>query len=389
MFFVADVQTGFGPFISVYLTTQKWTQIDIGLVLSLAGLVALFAQVPGGALVDAARSERRVAGIAIVAIALAALTYAVWPVFLAIMTAAVVHALASCVLGPAMAAISLGLVGHAAIGERLGRNARFASIGNGMAAAAMGACGYFFSSRSVFVVTALLLLPTLLALRQISPKEINPARAHGGVDASDVRSESFWSLLKHWPLLILACCLGLFHLANAAMLPLMGSVLTSRSADWATVLIAACIVVPQLVVALVAPWIGHQAQIWGRRPLLLLGFAVLPIRGLLFATVRDPLLIVAIQMLDGISAAVIGVIVPVIVADITRGTGRFNSALGVVGTVAGGGAALSAAIAGATMDHFGSRFAFAGLGAIAVLGFFAVFMLLPETRPSEPERSPA
>jgi MFS family permease len=204
-----------------------------------------------------------------------------------------------------------------------------------------------------------------------------------------VRSESFWSLLKHWPLLILACCLGLFHLANAAMLPLMGSVLTSRSADWATVLIAACIVVPQLVVALVAPWIGHQAQIWGRRPLLLLGFAVLPIRGLLFATVRDPILIVVIQMLDGISAAVIGVIVPVIVADITRGTGRFNSALGVVGTVAGGGAALSAAIAGATMDHFGSRFAFAGLGAIAVLGFFAVFMLLPETLPSEPERSPS
>jgi MFS family permease len=383
VFFVADVQTGFGPFVSVYLTTQKWTQTDIGLVLSLAGLVALLGQMPGGALVDAARSERRVAAVAIVAIALAALTYAAWPVFIAIMIAAVVHAMASCVLGPAMAAISLGLVGHAAIGERLGRNARFASIGNGMAAGAMGACGYFFSSRSVFVVTALLLLPTLLAIRQISPNEINPVRAHGGPDAPAVRAESFWDLLKHRPLLILACCLGLFHLANAAMLPLMGSVLTSRSADWATVLIAACIVVPQLVVALIAPRIGRQGQIWGRRPLLLLGFAVLPIRGLLFAIVRDPVLVVVIQMLDGISAAVLGVMVPVIVADITCGTGRFNSALGVVGTMAGGGAALSATIAGATMDHFGSQFAFAGLGAVAVLGFFSVYMLLPETWPAK------
>ena len=156
VFCVADVQTGFGPFVSVYLTTQKWTQFDIGLVLSVAGLVALFAQVPGGMLVDAARSERRVAGIAITVIALSALTYAAWPIFPAILTAATFHAAASCVLGPAIAAISLGLVGHSGIGERLGRNARFASIGNGFAAALMGACGYFFAARSVFIVTALL-----------------------------------------------------------------------------------------------------------------------------------------------------------------------------------------------------------------------------------------
>ena len=144
VFCVADVQTGFGPFVAVYLTTQKWTQFDIGLVLSVAGLVALFAQVPGGMLVDAARSERRVAGIAITVIALSALTYAAWPIFPAILTAATFHAAASCVLGPAIAAISLGLVGHSGIGERLGRNARFASIGNGFAAAADGGVRLFF-----------------------------------------------------------------------------------------------------------------------------------------------------------------------------------------------------------------------------------------------------
>ena len=173
------MQTGFGPFVSVYLTTQKWTQVDIGLVLSAAGLVSLFGQMPGGALVDAARSERLVGGIAIAAICISALAYATLPIFPMVLSAAVLHSLASCVLGPAMAAISLGLVGHAAIGERLGRNARFASVGNGLAAAAMGACGYLLSARAVFIVTVLLLVPALLALRTIAAGEIDPERAHG------------------------------------------------------------------------------------------------------------------------------------------------------------------------------------------------------------------
>ena len=172
------MQTGFGPFVSVFLTTQKWTQVDIGLVLSAAGFVSLIGQIPGGALVDAARSERLVGSIAIAAICFSALGYAALPVFPMVLSAAIVHALASCVLGPAIAAISLGLVGHATIGERLGRNARFASIGNGLAAAAMGACGYLLSARAVFVVTVILLVPALLSLRAIAAKEIDPERAH-------------------------------------------------------------------------------------------------------------------------------------------------------------------------------------------------------------------
>jgi MFS family permease len=383
VFCVADVQTGFGPFISVYLTTQKWTQFDIGLILSVAGLVALAAQVPGGMLVDAARSERRVAGIAITVIAMSAVTYAAWPIFPAILAAATFHAVASCVLGPAIAAISLGLVGHAGIGERLGRNARFASIGNGFAAALMGACGYVFSAQSVFIVTALLLLPTLLALRQIAPREIIPEQAHGGPSPPDQPQASFRSLLKQRSLLTLACCVALFHLANAAMLPLMGSALTSRSSDWATIMIATCIVVPQIVVAFIAPWAGRQARIWGRRPLLLLGFGALAVRGMLFAVVTDPAMIVAVQLLDGISAVTLGVMVPLIVADVTRGSGRFNSGLGLVGMIAGVGGALSTTFAGAMTDYVGSHFAFLGLGLVAIVAFLAVLAFLPETRPQD------
>ena len=380
-----DVQTGFGPFVSVYLTAQRWTQVDIGLVLSAAGFVSLIGQMPGGALVDAARSERFVAGLAIAAICVSALTYAALPIFPTVLTGSILHAAASCVLGPAMAAISLGLVGHAAIGQRLGRNARFASIGNGLAAAAMGACGYLLSARAVFIVTVLLLVPALIALRAIAENEIDPERAHGAPPrhVSAKPPTRAGALMNNRPLLIFAGCLLLFHLANSAMLPLVGSVVTMSSARWATVIIAACIVVPQLVVAALSPWVGTRAQIWGRRPLLLIGFAALPIRGLLFAFISNPSILLAVQILDGITAAVFAVMVPLIVADLTRDTGHFNLGQGILGTATGIGASLSATFAGYLTDRFGSPVAFGSLAAIAFVGLTLVWLLMPETRPAE------
>ena len=381
IFFVADVQTGFGPFVSVYLTTQKWTQTDIGLVLSAAGFISLIAQMPGGALVDAARSVRLVAGAAVAAICLSALAYAVHPIFPIVLGAAVMHAAASCVLGPAIVATSLGLVGHAGISDRLGRNARFASVGNALAAAAMGACGSLLSARAVFIVTVLLLVPALLALRMISAAEIDPERAHGSTPRRAPRRPiKPGALMQNRPLLIFAGCILLFHLANSAMLPLMGSALTMRSSHWAPLLIAACIVLPQLVVAAMSPWIGTRARIWGRRPLLLAGFAALPIRGLLFATVTNPTLVVVVQVLDGVTAAVFAVMVPLIIADLTRGTGHFNLGQGIVGTATGIGASVSASLAGRISDHFGSPAAFAGLASIGLVGLLAVWLFMPETR---------
>lgn len=383
IFFVADVQTGFGPFVSVYLTAQRWTQVDIGLIQSAAGFISLIGQMPGGALVDAVRSERFVAGISIVAICVSALTYAGWPIFPVVLAGSVLHALASCVLGPAIAAISLGLVGHAVIGERLGRNARFASVGNGLAAAAMGACGYLLSARAVFVVTVLLLVPALIALRSISEREIDPERAHGAPPRRKVNQPPVkpGALMRNRPLLIFAGCLLLFHLANSAMLPLVGSAVTMRSAHWATVIIAACIVVPQLVVAALSPWVGRRAQIWGRRPLLVIAFAALPIRGLLFAAVSSPSLLFAVQLLDGITAAVLAVMVPLVVADLTRGTGHFNLGQGILGTATGIGASLSATLGGYVTDRFGSSLAFATLAMIAFFGLTVLWLLMPETRP--------
>ena len=384
IFFLADVQTGFGPFVAVYLTTQKWTQVEIGLVLSIGGVVGLIGQMPGGAIVDAVRSERLVAGFAIAAIGLSALGYAAWPIFPVVLSAATLHAAASCVLGPAIAAISLGLVGPFAIGERFGRNARYASMGNGVAAAVMGTCGYLLSSRSVFLVTFLLAVPTLLALGRIREREIDAARAHGAAarDVSDASATSVLSLLGQRPLLIFAGSVLLLQLANAAMLPLMAGVVTTRSSQWAPVLIAACIIVPQAIVALTSPSVGRKAQLWGRRPLLLLGFAALAIRGVLFATVSDPYWLVAAQLFDGITAAVFSVMVPLIVADVAFGSGHFNLAQGIVGTATGIGASLSTVLAGYVSDKFGSSTAFTGLAAVAAAGLAMIWFMMPETRRS-------
>jgi MFS family permease len=387
IFFLADVQTGFGPFVAVYLTTQKWTQVEIGFVLSIGGIIGLIGQMPGGAIVDAARSERLMAGLAVATIGTSALAYAVWPIFPVVAVAATLHALASCVLGPAIAAISLGLVGPLAIGERLGRNARFASLGNGSAAALMGACGYLLSSRSVFLVTFILAIPTLLALGRIREREIDVAQCHGEVvrDKPDAEATSVFHLVRQRPLLIFAASMLLFQLANAAMLPLMAGVVTTRSSQWAPVLIAACIIVPQAIVALTSPSVGRKAQAWGRRPLLLLAFAALAIRGLLFAIVKDPYLLVAVQVFDGITAAVFSVMVPLIVADIAFGSGHFNLAQGIVGTAVGIGASFSTVLAGYVSDKFGSNTAFIGLAAVAALGLAMIWLIMPETRRTKEE----
>jgi MFS family permease len=395
-FFVADIQTGFGPFLAVYLTTQKWNQADIGLILAIGSLAGLLSQLPAGWLVDLAPSKRRLAMLAVVGIGLSALIIALTPSFLGILAAKLLHVGASSILGPAIAAITLGLVGHAAVGPRLGRNARFASIGNGLAAAVMGICGYLISPQAVFLVTAALALPTLLALTEIEESAIDSVLADGGIaerEATQVVPALISKLLAKRSLLVLTFAIFLFHAANAAMLPLVGSEMAMRSGrlllpllgieismgQWASALIALCIVVPQGVVALIAPGVGRLAVSWGRRPVLLLGFAALPLRAAILAFNSDPWVIVAAQILDGICGAVLGVLVPLSLADISRGTGRFNLAQGIAASATGIGAALSTAVAGYLATKFGSGAAFLGLAVTAAGAFLTLLVAMPET----------
>ncbi len=377
-FFLADVQTGFGPFVSVYLTGQKWTQVEIGLALSIGTATAMLGQVPAGALVDQIADKRRISQVAILAIAVSALMLAVLPVRLPVTLAEILHALASCVLVPAMAAISLSMAGVAGLGERIGRNARFASIGNGCAAALLGACGFYLSERAVFLLTAALVLPALVALSRIDAGDLRAAapRARGEAARTPLRK-----VLADRRLMLFGACALLFHLANAAMLPLVAGSITRRAPGTAAPIIAACIVAPQLVVAALSPWIGRRAATWGRRPLLALGFAALPVRGVLLALLPSPWLAPMVQLLDGLSACAFGVLVPLVAADLTRGSGRFNLVLGIVGLAAGLGATLSTTMAGAVFDDFGRRAAFLCLAAAGVAATLLVAAGMPETAP--------
>jgi MFS family permease len=377
-FFVADVQTGFGPFVAVYLTTHKWTQVEIGFALTLGTMASLISQLPAGALVDSMRNKRLAASGALVCIIVAALLLAILPQQLPVLVAQTLHGFASCVLTPAIAAISLHLAGHAALGERLGRNARYASVGNGLAAAVMGAAGAYFSSQFVFVLTASLCIPALLSLWAIGSGPYGRAQTTSGVmDLAGLKR-----LIVDRRLLIFAICVMLFHLSNAAMLPLAGSAVTMRAGHFANLIIAACIVVPQGIVALLSPWVGRAAEKFGRRRLLLLGWGALPVRGLLLAVLPGSWPLVAGQAISGISAAAFGVLLPLLAADLTIGTSHFNLCMGILGLALYLGAAISTTMSGGIADAAGVEVAFLALAGIGALGFLVVWLVMPETRPA-------
>ncbi|MBS0525435.1 MAG: MFS transporter [Proteobacteria bacterium] len=383
VFFVADIQTGFGPFVAVFLTGEKWTQFDIGLVLTVSGLVGLIGQVPFGAIVDAAPSLRAIAAVTLVAIGASAFAFAAWPIFPVVLAARVLHAGASCMLGLAVASISLGLVGAERMSERLGRNVAFASAGTGLAAAAMGAIGYYLSARAVFLLAGALALPALYALLRIRREEIGPTStvARDAPTTGGSVAAALPAFARNRAFAIFLVCILLFYLANGAMLPLAASMMTLKSSKAATLMVAASIVVPQFIVTLLSPWVGHWAQRIGRKPILLLGFGALALRGFLFASTGDPALLTLVQALDGVSAAVLGVLVPLTAVDVTRRNGHFNLAQGVIGCTMAIGAAASSTLAGYVTDDLGSHTAFAMLAVLAAVSVVILALAMPETKP--------
>jgi MFS family permease len=381
-FFVADIQTGWGPFVATYLTSVAWTQLDIGLILTIGTITGLALQIPAGALVDRVPAKRLLAALAVASISASALLLALWPIFSVVVAAKVLHAIASSLLGPTLVAMSLGLVGHALFSVRLGRNVRFLSFGNAIAAGVAGGIAYYYSNQAIFFLTAVLGVPTLIALTQISSSEIDPELARGGIPKSGVGTwfDTISGLVHNRALLGFAATIVLFQLANAAMLPILAGVLAKRDPETAALVLSICILVPQFVVVAIAPWIGVKAQNWGRRPLLLLTFVALSARGAIFAVTSDPYLLVAAQLFDGLSAASLGVLVPLIIADVTRGSGHFNFAQGLIGAAVGIGASFSTTLAGFIADTSGAAITFLLLACVGVTGLLFVFALVPETR---------
>jgi hypothetical protein len=242
-----------------------------------------------------------------------------------------------------------------------------------------------------FLLTAACGIPVIAALVRIHAADIQFARACNAPDnhPTDPQRVSHGVLLKDRRLFIFAVCLFLFQLANASILPLAGQRLLEAEGRTSSLVVSALIVVPQLVVASLAPWVGRTANSWGRRPLLLIGLCVVPVRAASFASTADPTLLVAVQALAGLSGATLGVLTAVVISDLTMGSGRFNLAQGLVGTLSGIGAALSTSISGLVVERFGHT---AGFMSVTAVGLFAIaifWAFIPETKASALQSTPA
>lgn len=382
--FLADVQTGVGPFLAIYLAGYQWNEERVGLALMVGGISGILMQTPAGALVDRVRSKRGLISAGVVALAAGALLIALLPTFWSVMSAQVLIGGTSSIFGPAICAISLGIVGRQLFDRRQGRNQTFNSAGNVVAAVSMGLLGYFVSNRSIFFFVGACTLPTILTLLMVRPGEIDYARARGAKEGDDgSKPVEAHALLKDRPLVIFLVCAVMFHFANAAMLPLLGEMLAKGRGRSSMMCMSACVVTTQLVIALLASWVGRKAGTWGRKPLLLIAFGVLPVRAVLYTLTGNTGALVSIQVLDGVAAGIFGVVSVLVIADLTEGSGRFNLALGAISTAVGMGASLSQFIAGAIVHHLGSNADFHFLAAVAASAFGILYVCMPETRDTQ------
>jgi MFS family permease len=385
-FFIADIQTGFGTFVAFYLAHIGWSQGDVGLALAVGTIAGVLSQIPGGALADAVKWKRALVALGIGMVATAALILALKPGLPWVFLAEVLQGSTGGVITPAIAAISLGLVGRQAMAVRTGRNYRFSAGGSALTAGLMGAAGTYLSDSAIFFSAAALCIPALIALSTIRAEEIDYAKArNAAAGKKKVSAAHALDLLKNRRLVLFAGALMAFQLANASMLPLIGENLARSDTNGTPLWMSGLIVVPQIVVALLAPWVGFHAEKRGRRPLLLIGFAMLPIRaGILAITAYYPF-VAAAQVLDGISGATIGVLTVTVLTDLTAGTGRFNLAIGAVGALNGIAAAISTSTTGFLFQHFGAHIGFVPLAVVGAAATGLVWVFLAETKPEKYE----
>jgi MFS family permease len=384
-FFLADVRDGLGPYLAVYLLTeQQWDEARIGLVMSIATIAGIVAQTPAGALVDATRSKRLVMVIAAIMVTFASLSLPLFPGFLAVAISQGVAQAAAVVFPPAIAAVSLGIFGHAAFTRRIGRNETFNHAGNAVAAGLAGLSAYWFGPTVVFYLLGAMAIASLVSILAIPARAIDDDLARGlddaDADEQPERASALSVLLTCRPLLVFAICVLLFHLSNAAMLPLVGQKLALQDKNMGTSLMSACIVAAQLVMVPFAMLVGAKADRWGHKRFFLAALLILPLRGALYTLSDNPFWLVGVQLLDGVGAGIFGAIFPVIIADLMRNTGRFNVAQGAVITAQSIGAALSTTLAGFVVVGAGYSAAFIALGVVAAIGAAVCFVALPETR---------
>jgi predicted MFS family arabinose efflux permease len=245
----------------------------------------------------------------------------------------------------------------------------------------MGAVGSYVSNGAIFITVALLCVPALIALSFIVPGEIDYARARNAAKKdSGFETKGIAILGTNRNLLIFAFCLVLFQFSNASQLPLISQSLGQSQLASRSLIVAGMVVIPQMIFAFLAPWVGYWSELYGRKPLLLIGFGADALRAVLYAFISDPHLMLAIQLLDGVTASIVTVLTVLVITDVTVGTGRFNLAQGVVGLLQGVAATFSTPLLGGIMQHFGDRAGFLLLAGASSAAVAILWTFLPETR---------
>ena len=387
-FFLADVRDGLGPYLAIYLLTeQKWDQASIGVVMSVAAVAGIVAQTPAGALIDRSNAKRALMVAAAMIVTAACLALPLLHRFELVAATQALAACAGAIFPPAVAAVTLGIVGPRAFARRIGRNEAFNHAGNASAAAIAGATAYLWGPIVVFWLLAAMAIASIVATLSIPAGAIDDHVARGLDGRADRNAgdggkpSGFQVLLTCRPLLIFAGATILFHFSNAAMLPLVGQKLALVNRDLGTTLMSVCIIAAQLVMVPVAMLVGRKADQWGRKPIFSVALAVLALRGALYPLSDNPYWLVSVQLLDGVGAGIFGALFPLVVADLTRGTGHFNVSQGAIATATGLGGALSAATAGFIVVKAGYSAAFLFLAAVAAAGLGMFVALMPETGP--------
>lgn len=381
-FFIADVQSGFGAFVAFYLAGLSWSQETIGIALAVGGLSGVLSQIPGGALADAVRWKRALTAIGILMIGSAAIMLALAPTIIMVFLAETLHGVTAGILTPCISAISLGLVGRRAMSSRTGRNYRFAASGHVLTAGTMGVAGAYFSDSAIFFVAAILCIPAMIALSYIRADEIDYARARNAATGEQREQiTKILDLVKNRHLLLFAGCLALFQLADASVLPLVGEDLAKQTVS-PTLLMSSLIMLPQIVVAVLAPWVGYHSEAKGRRPLLLIGFGLEPVRAIILAATSAYPFVFLAQFLDGITSAIVTVLTVLVVTDLTTGTGRFNLARGAIGAISGIAASTSTVATGFIVQDFGRLTGFIFVAVVAGAATLLLMLFQSETKPT-------
>jgi MFS family permease len=347
-------------------------------------------QTPAGALTDRARDKRLLVVAAAVGVAAGSLLVVhsqhVPPVIAA---QAVIGAMAA-LFPTAIAAITLGLVGPVRLPRQVGRNETWNHAGNVATAILAGLIGSYLAPEGIFYLVVALSIATIAVVLAIPGREIDPMEARGALDTEGLTHvSSVRALLMDRRIGIFGLCAVLFHFANAAMLPLVGQVLSLGKDHRAPLYMSACIITAQFVMVPVAAWAGRACAVYGRKWVLMIGFSVLPIRGVLYTLTADPIALIAVQILDGVGAGIFGVASVLVVADLTRGTGRFNLTNGAIGTATSLGASLSHVVSGLIVQHVGYDAAFLALSAVASIAVGCLWIAMPETSDARRPEAPS